>query len=328
LSKDLIFSSIKTIAFLIVLSGCSSTKTENLPEDYEGVSLSENEADRSKKSINISADDNPDAYGPDLNQNSDYQSIKVREPVIGIVLGPGLYRTSIAVGILKELEKANIRPHIITGFGMGAVVSFIYAKSKNAEILEWELFNFYRKVKRVTPYSKNWKKIFVEYFSNRYGDIKLETTELTFLFPALKRDKKMKLSYIRRGKFKELLSSLVGLSKSTCSQRYCNAMLSSEFNLSSIKDLGADILIFIDSMGNRVNVDTSGGHVLGIYNKIKGVLDSGKMNFDIKVEITEPSDSIDNLGSVSEFIKLGEKRGRLLISELNDGIKLWKENHR
>jgi NTE family protein len=55
---------------------------------------------------------------------------------IGLVLGGGGARGLAHIGVIKQLEKANIIPDIIVGASMGAVIGGAYALFANAEILE------------------------------------------------------------------------------------------------------------------------------------------------------------------------------------------------
>jgi NTE family protein len=60
-----------------------------------------------------------------------------REPVIGIALGGGSARGWAHIGILKKLDEAGIRPRIVVGTSIGAVVGGSWASGKLAELEEF-----------------------------------------------------------------------------------------------------------------------------------------------------------------------------------------------
>jgi NTE family protein len=60
-----------------------------------------------------------------------------REPVIGIALGGGSARGWAHIGILKKLDEAGIRPRIVVGTSIGAVVGGSWAAGKLAELEEF-----------------------------------------------------------------------------------------------------------------------------------------------------------------------------------------------
>jgi NTE family protein len=58
----------------------------------------------------------------------------VREPVIGLALGGGSARGWAHIGILKKLDEAGIRPKIVVGTSIGAVVGGSWASGKLPEL--------------------------------------------------------------------------------------------------------------------------------------------------------------------------------------------------
>jgi NTE family protein len=60
-----------------------------------------------------------------------------REPVIGLALGSGSARGWAHIGILKRLDEAGIRPKVIAGTSIGAVVGGSWAAGKLAELEEF-----------------------------------------------------------------------------------------------------------------------------------------------------------------------------------------------
>ena len=58
-------------------------------------------------------------------------------PVIGLALGSGSARGWAHIGVLRELEQAGIRPHVIAGTSIGAFVGAAYAAGVIEPLEEW-----------------------------------------------------------------------------------------------------------------------------------------------------------------------------------------------
>jgi len=68
------------------------------------------------------------------------------KPPIGIALGSGMARGFAHIGILKGLTKHGIRPHIVAGTSIGAVVGGCYLAGKLDQLEEWALSLNRRKI--------------------------------------------------------------------------------------------------------------------------------------------------------------------------------------
>lgn len=71
-----------------------------------------------------------------------------RRPKIGLALGAGVARGWAHIGVLRELEKAGIKPDVIAGTSIGAVVGGAYAADGLDALEDWARSlkenNFYR----------------------------------------------------------------------------------------------------------------------------------------------------------------------------------------
>ena len=65
---------------------------------------------------------------------------------IGIVLGAGSARGWAHIGVLRALEQAGIRPQIVCGASIGALVGAVYANGGLDALEEWALSLTWRKV--------------------------------------------------------------------------------------------------------------------------------------------------------------------------------------
>lgn len=67
-------------------------------------------------------------------------------PKIGIALGAGSARGWAHIGVLRALEKAGIKPQIVCGASIGALVGAVYADEDLDSLEEWVLGLTWRKV--------------------------------------------------------------------------------------------------------------------------------------------------------------------------------------
>lgn len=68
-------------------------------------------------------------------QEGDKDRVALNRPTIGLVLGGGGARGLAHVGIIAKLEAAGVRPDIIVGTSMGAVIGSLYAAGYSADEL-------------------------------------------------------------------------------------------------------------------------------------------------------------------------------------------------
>jgi NTE family protein len=67
------------------------------------------------------------------------KDIPKHPPGIGLALGGGMARGFAHIGVLRVLQRNNIRPSIVTGTSIGAVVGASYVAGKLDEFEEWAL---------------------------------------------------------------------------------------------------------------------------------------------------------------------------------------------
>src|SRR4051794_21735458 len=63
----------------------------------------------------------------------------VEMPKIGLILGPGAFKTFSHLGVLREFEKSGFKVQAIVGMEWGSLVGAIYAMKGRANDLEWQL---------------------------------------------------------------------------------------------------------------------------------------------------------------------------------------------
>ncbi len=63
--------------------------------------------------------------------------MQAKQPVIGLALGSGAARGWAHIGVIRALEEAGIRPQMVTGSSIGAMVGAGYASDSLDEFEEW-----------------------------------------------------------------------------------------------------------------------------------------------------------------------------------------------
>ena len=66
-------------------------------------------------------------------------NLRIEPPKVGVLFGPGGFKSFAAIGVLKALEEKRIPIHAVAGLGWGAVVAGTYAKEASLHELEWQL---------------------------------------------------------------------------------------------------------------------------------------------------------------------------------------------
>ncbi len=60
-----------------------------------------------------------------------------RSPKIGLVLGSGSARGWAQLGVLKALQEAGVRPDIVCGSSVGALIAAVYAAKEIDRFTDW-----------------------------------------------------------------------------------------------------------------------------------------------------------------------------------------------
>lgn len=107
-----------------------------------------------------------------------------RKPVIGLALGSGSARGWAHFGVLRALQEAGIRPDIVCGSSIGALVGASYAAGEMERFEEWVLTLGMRKVFgfmdfNITGGMLKGEKL-IEFWRNHFVDSALEDLAIPF----------------------------------------------------------------------------------------------------------------------------------------------------
>ncbi len=127
----------KLLLCWFVLVGCSSTPFKGEPTPaVEQLPLN------SEKTPHLSYQEEPEVH-------SDFNFF--------LYFGPGLYRTTAYIGLLKTLEKRGLIASALIGEEYGLLIAALYASLENANQLEWLFFKYLKKKQDQHPLSASGK---------------------------------------------------------------------------------------------------------------------------------------------------------------------------
>lgn len=109
-------------------------------------------------------------------------------PGLGLALGGGAARGFAHIGVLRVLEKNGIRPTVVTGTSIGAVVGGLWACGKLDELEEWALSLTKRRVLGLLDFALGGPGLIggrrlVELMRQKVGDLAIE--DLPIIFSAI-----------------------------------------------------------------------------------------------------------------------------------------------
>lgn len=255
--------------------------------------------------------------------------IRHREPVLALILGPGLNRSAAHISFLRILEQRGIKVHMIQGQEMGAIVAALYARFQSAERVEWFFYKYFRKNERLDILSDSWKKTIEDELLGSLGkdacnDLNIENLRIEFLLP-LYSTKERKINYWRRGALCPML--LGAVTTSLEAKEITGAFEWSLYNSSALKKAGADLVIGVDVLGTKIVFRKANDKVKALYEKVSKIRNIEKNYVDYFVSLpTEemPLDGVENLPMVSKKSLLNSEKAANVILEK---IKKWKEKH-
>jgi NTE family protein len=108
-----------------------------------------------------------------------------KRPVMGLALGAGAARGWAHIGVIQELEAMGIRPQVIAGTSIGALVGAVYVSGQLAEFTEWVTKLTVRDVVRLMDFTFSGGFVKGErlfgYFNERHPNPNAEELEQRFV---------------------------------------------------------------------------------------------------------------------------------------------------
>jgi hypothetical protein len=240
-------------------------------------------------------------------------------PVIGLILGPGLYRTAAYVGVLKAFEKQRIPVQILGGVEMGAVVAALYAKSRSSNVLEWDIFRAFEKLPRNNPIlGKKWRDWWGNWLTAIFEGRAMESLALMLIIPAYD-TANGNVEYFRRGEISPLL--ITSLDVFQTSEQLLSPIHAEIFDPGPFREQGAEFVIGLDVLSCGINFKKGDGHIVGLYQRTAAKIIAEKDRLDGFWGLDLGDIDLDDTTAISKLIRLGEKQGETMATQLKEKFK-------
>ena len=254
------------------------------------------------KNIEINQTDFSDVIGP-VALEIDTTPAKMKDfdknKSIGVILGPGGHRSVAHLSLLKALEDKNIKIHMISGLGMGAVIAAMYSHGLSIDIIEWKFYRFLQEVKSSVAFSSSWlesvENILLEPLSRK----NIQEAKQLLVIPVFN-NQSSKVEFLRRGSLNESLLLNLNL---TYSQNYSTALDQVKLSRTYFGKTPPDITIGVDILGEKVNFEKKNEFLQSLFHRAKTLSDNSIDTIDYKLRLPIEMMAIDTLNVVPEIMR-------------------------
>ncbi len=265
-----------------------------------------------------------------------------KKPKIAFALGAGGAKGFAHIGFLRAMEESGIKPDIIVGSSMGAIVGSCYALGIGVETMKQRALDL------------STTKILDIKFPNNYGFVKGEKAEKVIReFLQVEDGKSIHFSdcKIPFGCVAADLSrpEIVNLTrgdllKSIRASFSINGVFQAvEINGRKLTDggilcrvpvdlarrMGADIVIAVDCTGKTMPMDIESNKYVDTIVRIFSIMDyeiskHEMRRADVLISLNQPNVSVIRIKNISEGIETGYKEGLAKADKIRKIIKNWK----
>ena len=237
-------------------------------------------------------------------------------PITGMILGPGLYRSTAHISVLKEFERNKHKIHFIGGHGFSGLIASYYAFHLKPDLVEWKMHKLLSKIGNHRPYGKEWRKEVLEVLKKDFKGKRIEQAKLNLFVPV--REGK-RVVYKKRGDlYQSLVSSFEDVNSVTFKQQV--------FDSAELKKLGVDITIGVNVLGPKMTWKYPVDFLVGLYGRAAGkspyegeVLDL-YLNFDLK------DLEVDDSKEVTEILKMASSQSPNFNEQVKEFFSQWKRD--
>ena len=316
----------KILLFIIVSTACSHVREGGSPGS--SVSITEPNAEISSPTI-----EGPSGamYGPSVQEEADVFGQKPskkqqKEPVVALFLGPGAYKAFGHAGVIKAFEENGIKVHIISGTGIGALVASLYAKSSKSSLVEWSLFKLFQKVSSdIQVFTPKWRSVVRDYLDSEFKKMRIEESKVALRLPLYDEMKNSPVIY-RKGKIAPLLLEMLDFDRKRRNGLF-PYMIKNNYDENFLKKSGADIVFFIDVIGQKFTLNMADGYTYGIFANLVSKIQTATKNLPEHFYVECGDDALDNISDLASFLLDCETQGEKVALEAKEIIESWKERN-
>ncbi|HLE10331.1 MAG: hypothetical protein A2504_04465 [Bdellovibrionales bacterium RIFOXYD12_FULL_39_22] len=263
----------------------------------------------------------------DEENSSALMSTTTKTPSLAIILGPGLYRSMAHLSVLKKLEQSGIRPNIICGMELGAIIAAMYARGVTTAKIEWQFYKFFKEVSKITPYSVDWFQILSETLLSDFKNANIEDSKITLVIPVTDR-RDGEIIYLREGDLYNALLSNASPIKADSEKfglKHSAAYLKHIFFRDEFARMGADIVVGIDVLGRNISLQRASDLFIGVWGKIVTVIQREKNSPDLYFLVEADNIPLDSTNKIPSLLDKSYQSAGPLSLAIKEKINEWKK---
>ena len=265
---------------------------------------------------------------------------------LALVLGGGAAKGYAHIGVIKVLEKHGIKPDLIVGTSMGALVGGMYAIGKSTEYMEKLVskFNSIGNFSLVSTLFKgnvlNINKV-KKILTNEFGEMQQENTDIKFVCVATDMKTGCAKNF-EKGNLKDNILASISIPGVFPSIKinegvYCDGGLVNNLAEDVAREILPDaVLVSVDVIGDyskqveHLKFKTMENLLNAITIMTQNVVKNKPQLADIRIVFSLPSVSMMNFSSelAKKTIHKGETVGKRYISQIKELLGVTNENSR
>ncbi len=242
---------------------------------------------------------------------------------IGVIIGPGGLKTFAAIGVLQELEKAQLPVDSIVGLEWGSVVAALYSVKARAHDVEWKMMKlkkdelpkerFFRSGVESSSIS-DLSGFFVTVFENK----RIEEGKIAFSCPSYYLNQE-KVSLIESGSYKNAATLCLPYPPFYKVPQLIAAPFAIEEAVQFLRKKGSTAIVLINVLGTGTILDEKkieGSTVAEVlWREIRKNLRAPHAGVDWIVDVPTKGDMMD-LDSVRSLIQTGQQTGASVAPQM------------
>lgn len=260
--------------------------------------------------------------GPPIKKSSILGTPRKVTPVVALILGPGMIRTTCHISFLKAIEEAGISIHIISGIGYGAVLAASYAAGFSSQKIEWNIFNFFHSDITYNPLSKKWDNYNRNYLSKIFNKLDIGDLKLSFIIPMYDINKK-EVKFFKSGNVSSLTyksSTLLHAANAI----YITAINEGFFQAKEYRNMGADIVIGVDVLGDDLSLVHGNDYLAGLFGRVISNIKTKHRDIDFFYTMPTSDMPLDSTIGLASLLQKCYNKSKLITSELKLYLNDWQ----
>jgi hypothetical protein len=232
-----------------------------------------------------------------------------KEPLMALILGPGLNRSVGHCAFLKNLK--NFKIGLISGSGMGAIVAAHFAAGKTAQKIEWLFYNFFNETKGDKPLSHHWTVSLDKIFLNEFKKTFIQDLKIHLVVPVFDQ-KSSKVVSFDQGNLYTLLKAQFNYWPKK-QDPFSTPLGRQIYNPKDLRRLGGDIIIGVDVLGKRATFEVKDDFFEGFYNKILSVTKNERSTMDLFFSLPFEEVPLDSQTKMAEALARSKRTARYAL---------------